>query len=105
MTRHRRNALELWLAIAVCLAAAAFGPPAEGATPATLQIAIGVTADTSFTVTRLDDGYTLTTESDGQGIISFEIPAGSDPAPDTVQITAGAGRLENRGCAARRKHE
>lgn len=105
MTRHRRNLLELWLALAVCLAAAAFGPPAEGATSATRHIAIGMTADTSFTVTRLDDGHTLTMESDGQGIISFEIPPGTDPAPDTVQITAGAGHLENRGCAARRKDE
>jgi hypothetical protein len=97
--------LELWLAIVFCLAAAAFGPPAEGATPATQHIAIGMTANTSFTVTRLDDSYTLTTESDGQGIVSFEIPAGNDPAPDTVQITTGTGRLENRGCAARRKDE
>jgi len=105
MTRHRRKALELWLAIAVCLAAAAFGPPAQGATPATRHIAIGMSADTSFTVTRLDDGYTLTADSDGQGIMTYEIPPGNDPAPDTVQITGGAGRLENRGCAARRKHE
>ena len=106
MSRHRRALVDLWLAIAICLAAAVFGPPAEGATPTTQHILIGTIADTTYTITRVDDGYALTATSDGQGVMSYEIPPGTDPAPDTIALTtAGADRLENNGCDTRRKPE
>ena len=104
MSRHRRVLIDLWVALAICLAAAVFGPTAQGATPATEHILIGMATDTTYTITRLDDGQTLTTDSDAIGIAHYALPAGTDPAPDTITIAAKNERLQNNGCDIRRKN-